>query len=205
VIENQAGQSDTSATGWCVVALAEAQSAGLVVRKEAFQGARDYVDEATGKDGDVGYLGGATLGFKVIGPHDEFTYHFGTMSALGILIRLDSGTAVTHEFFGLAAKQLLKDLPRVSDDKLSVDYYYWYQASAALNRLDDVQPKRSKAKKVAEPWNEALIEAALSLQDQDASRCSLGGWVINDRWSSMGGPVYATAFMILALEAGHPK
>jgi hypothetical protein len=198
--------SDTSATGWCVVALAAAQSAGLEVDKQSLAGALAYLDSATGKDGKVGYLDAATAGVKVLGKRDQYTYHIGTMSALAILIRSDVGVALTDPFFDLAAGQILKDEPAVSSDGLSVDYYYWYHGSEALNRLDELQSKRGKgAKKIAAPWNEALIEAAASLQDQHADRCSFGGFVTEDRWWYSGGAVYATSMVLLALEATHAK
>jgi len=202
----EAGNADTSATGWCVVALAAAHAAGLQVEKFAFEGALSYVDAVSQKDGLAGYTKREDAGRKVTGAHDDFDYHVGTMSALAILIRLGSGTTATHEFFDAAAQQVQKDPPAVSPLEHSVDYYYWYQGAAALNRLDELQPKKAKAKKkYAEAWNKALIEAACSLQDTNAERCSLGGWVVNDRWSYEGGVVYSTAITILALEAGTPK
>jgi hypothetical protein len=203
--KESASDADTSATGWCVVALSAAQAAGLKVPKESFQGALDFLDQARGGDGKVGYQFAAYAGAKVGGKHDEYTYYAGTMSALGILIATDCGTPVTDPFFDLAAKQILKHLPEASADGLSVDYYCWYHGTEALNRLDDVRLKKSKGKKIAEPWNEALFDTAFALQDQHADRCSLGGWVAMDRWGHTGGPVYATAMMILALEAAHPK
>jgi hypothetical protein len=203
---NGASDSDTSATGWCVVALSAAQSAGLDVDKKSLAGALAYLDTATGKDGKVGYQDAANAGVKVLGKRDQYTYHPGTMSALAILIRTDVGVALTDPFFDLAAGQILKDPPVVSSDGLSVDYYYWYHGAEALNRLDEVQTKRGKpAKKIAAPWNEALIEAAAALQDQHADRCSLGGFVTEDRWIYAGGAVYTTAMVLLALEASHAK
>lgn len=204
----QASASDTSATGWCVVALSTAQSAGIQVEKTAFQGALDFADFVCCKDGLVGYVNADTAGQAVMGPHDEFKYHAGTMSALGILIRLDSGTAATNSFFDLAAREILKDMPAAGADTLSIDYYSWFQGSSALNRLDEMQPKKARTaktpKKYAEAWNHALAETVAALQDHTADRCSQGGWVVSDRWSHSGGPVYSTAMALLALEAGQP-
>jgi hypothetical protein len=203
---NMAIDSDTSVTGWCVVALAAAQSAGILVHKEPFDGALAFLDTTVGKDGKVGYLDAANAGVKVQGKRDQYSYHPGTMSALAILIRSDAGVALTDPFFDLAAKQILIDPPTVSPDGLTVDYYYWYHGSEALNRLDEAQSKRGKgARKIAAPWNEELIDAAASLQDQHADRCSLGGFVAEDRWIYSGGAVYSTAMVLLALEATHAK
>jgi len=206
VPEAEMGNADTSATGWCVVALSAAHAAGLKVEKFAFEGALNYVDSVSQKDGLAGYSKREDAGKKVTGPHDEFDYHVATMSALAIQIRLGSGTTAVHEFFDAAAQQVQKDPPAVSASKRSVDYYYWYHGASALNRLDELQPKKGKAKKkYAESWNKALIEAACSLQDTNSERCSLGGWLINDRWSYEGGSVYSTAMAVLALEAAQGK
>jgi hypothetical protein len=87
----------------------------------------------------------------------------------------------------------------VSKDKLSIDYYYWYYGSLALNQLDGPDsPKKSG--KYWGPWNKAMVDAVLSLQDHTERACSNGGWIQGDRWAYTGGPLYATAINVLTLE-----
>ena len=42
----------------------------------------------------------------------------------------------------------------------------------------------------------------LALQDKNTERdvCSRGGWLVGDRWSHAGGPIYTTAINTLTLE-----
>jgi hypothetical protein len=88
----------------------------------------------------------------------------------------------------------------VSKDGLSVDYYYWYYASMALNQVDGPDaPKKSG--KYWPAWNKAMVDAVLGLQDKTKGACSNGGWMVPDRWSlDHGGPLYATALNVLTLE-----
>jgi Prenyltransferase and squalene oxidase repeat len=194
--------ADTSVTGWVVMALKSAQLTGLAVPTEAMDGAVDYVTWATGKDGLVGYLDPQGAGAAVSGHGDQFDYHVGTMSALGMLVRTFTRHDIKDPFLELAAQQLAKDPPRVSEDRLSVDYYYWYYGALALNQFDGPDSPRADRGKYWKPWNEAMITALLQLQDGNTERevCSRGGWLTPDRWCYAGGPVYATALNVLTLE-----
>jgi hypothetical protein len=125
------------------------------------------------------------------------------MSALGMLVR----TFVSHDledpFLELAAKHIVKDVPTTTKDNLSVDYYYWYYATLALNQFDGPDSPRKGAGKYWEPWNKALIDSILPLQDQSKTRdaCSRGGWLVNDRWGGhTGHALYSTALNVLTLE-----
>jgi hypothetical protein len=123
------------------------------------------------------------------------------MSALSMLVRTFTRKTLDDPFLEQAAKQIVQDLPDVSKDKLSLDYYYWYYASMALNQFDGPDSPR-KSSKYWGPWNEAMKEAVLSLQDDTKERdvCSRGGWLVDDRWSHAGGAIYNTAINTLTLE-----
>jgi len=96
----------------------------------------------------------------------------------------------------------VKDLPHVGEDRLSVDYYYWYYGSLALNQFDGPGSPRPDHGKYWDAWNNAMITAVLQLQDdtREGGQCSRGGWLTPDRWCYAGGPVYATALNVLTLE-----
>ena len=194
--------ADTSVTGWVVMALKSAQLAGLDVPRDAFDGALDFVNWASTKEGFVGYLGPDAAGEPVTGHGDQFDYHVGTMSSLGMLVRTFAKHDIRDPFLEAAAQQIVKDLPSVSEDRLSVDYYYWYYGSLALNQFDGPDSPRPDRGKYWKPWNEAMIAALVSLQDgtTEKSVCSRGGWLAPDRWCYAGGPVYATAMNVLTLE-----
>jgi hypothetical protein len=194
---------DISVTGWVVMALKSAMLVGLEVPSDVMPGALAYAHYVTGKEGLVGYKSPYGAGQPISGPGDQFTYHTATMSALGMLVR----TFVSHDledpFLEEAARHIVKDLPSVSKDKLSIDYYYWYYATLALNQFDGPDSPRRGAGKYWEPWNKELIESILSLQDATKAKnvCAHGGWLENDRWGGHTGyALYSTAINVLTLE-----
>jgi hypothetical protein len=124
------------------------------------------------------------------------------MTALGMCVR----TFVTHDlsdpFLEQGALRLVADLPRVTKDRLSVDYYYWYYATLALNQFDGPGSPREGAGAYWKPWEAALKESILELQAEDDRRdaCADGGWLQDDRWSHAGHALYNTAINVLTLE-----
>jgi len=195
--------SDTSVTTWCVMALKSAQLCGLEVDKESFAGAVEYCKYATAADGLVGYLDAKSAGGVVSGPFDAaFVYHPTTMSALGMCIRIFATHDPNDPFLDLAAKRIVQDRPAISKDRSSIDYYYWYYGSLALNQLDGPDSPRKNSGKYWKPWNEAMVESVLALQDQGEHGCTSGGWTASDRWGSASGagPLYDTAMNVLTLE-----
>src|SRR5439155_23311942 len=113
---------------------------------------------------------------------DHFVYHLATMSALAMCSRMFAQRDLDDPFLEMAAKRIVKDLPEVSHDRLSIDYYYWHFASLALNQLDGPDSPRRTGKYWG-PWNKALVEAVLALQDHAEHACSNGGWIVTDRRS----------------------
>ncbi|MDP9227729.1 MAG: hypothetical protein M3M99_01605 [Actinomycetota bacterium] len=201
--------SDTSATGWAVMALKSAQISGLNVKPESMQGAMAFCNFVTAtspqQSGLVGYQKPNQAGQTIGGKNDHFDYHIASMSALGMCIRIFAEHNIDDPFLEAAAKRIVQDLPVVSapdgehKDRKSVDYYYWYYASLALNQFDGPDSPR-KSNKYWGPWNKAMVDAVIELQDQSDRTCNSGGWIVRDRWTYDGGPVYTTAINVLTLE-----
>jgi hypothetical protein len=191
--------ADTSVTTWCVMALKSAQLSGLTVKPEAMQGALEYIKWVTADNGMVGYIDPKGAGATVTGKNDHFKYHPAVMSALGMCSRIFTTHDPDDPFLDLAAKQVIADLPQISKDKLTVDYYYWYYGSLALNQFDGPDsPKRSG--KYWGPWNKAMVESVIAMQNTEERSCHRGGWIQLDRWAYTGGPIYTTAINVLTLE-----
>jgi len=205
-LQKELFDADISVTGWAVMALKSGQLSRLQVSPASLAGGVAFARHVTQMGGDgrptglVGYLDPKSAGAKVTGPNDQYAYHPGSMSALGMCIRIFAEHDALDPFLKPAADQIVKDLPAVSKDGLSVDYYYWYYASLALNQLDGPDaPKKSG--KYWPAWNKAMVDAVLALQDKTRGACSNGGWMQPDRWSlDHGGPLYATALNVLTLE-----
>jgi hypothetical protein len=198
---HEISEADLSATCWAVMALKSARMARIEVPEAAQRGGLAFAQSVATDDGLAGYLTRDGAGQKVGGTGEQFAYHTGTMTALDMLTRTFVARDLADPFLELGAKQIVKDLPGVSKDKLSVDYYYWYYATLALNQFDGPDSPR-KSGKYWTPWNDAMQNALLALQDKNTERdvCSRGGWLVDDRWSYAGHAIYNTAINTLTLE-----
>jgi hypothetical protein len=201
---NELSDADPSVTGWCTAALTVGAELGFEVKKDVLDGAIAFCDFVSAVDGRVGYQLKEQAGIKVTGPNDKYDYHTAVLSALVVAIRMDANKDRKHAFFELALQQVLADQPTLSSDHLSIDYYYWYHGSVALNRFDADSGNKTR-KKTAGPWNKSLTQILIDLQERTKGTCAYGGWTAEDRWSYAGGAVYCTAMSVLALEACNPK
>ncbi len=191
-------EADISATAWVVMALKSGELAGLTVPHESMLGAMEFVKHVTVDKGRVAYMDPLQVGRKIAGEGDNYAFHAATLGALGMCVRTFVEKNIDDPVLDLSAKAMLTDLPVVTKDTLSVDYYYWYYGTLALNQLDGPDsPKRSG--KYWNAWNRALTDALLPLQD-DTKTCARGGWPTPDRWSHGGGPIYRVAINVLTLE-----
>ena len=133
----QAGENDSSVTGWAVAALRAAELAGLEFdRAVAFDGAQAWFDQASYREDDrwkVGYQFGADADVAFSGINDRFDQH-PTMTAIAVASRIDMERDRRDEKVLSGAIVLLSDLPRW--DEAAVDFYYWYWASTALHAFD---------------------------------------------------------------------
>ena len=198
---SELSEADLSVTGWMVMALESARQAGLVVPQASVDGALDFVRWSTGEGGLVGYLGPDTAGDAIVGEHGEFAYHVGTMSAIGMCVRIFLERNLNDPVLHQGADVLARDLPAIGKDPEApqVDYYYWYYGSLALNQIDGPDAPRATSQYWG-PWNKAMNDTILAMQDHTKGACSYGGWMQPDRWSFGFGPVYTTAINVLTLE-----
>ncbi|HUR28413.1 MAG TPA: hypothetical protein VM509_09515, partial [Planctomycetota bacterium] len=195
-------ESDLSVTTWVVMAFKSAKTSGLKVPDEAFEGGKRFVLSTSIADGQAGYMHSSQAGHEVrdaTGRGEEFKYHVGTMTALSMLCRTFIDHDIEDPFLDKAAQLLVKDTPEISKDKLSVDYYYWYYASMALNQFDGPDSPH-KNNKYWNEWKRAMESSVLDTQDQTEKSGTYGGWITNDRWALQGGPIYSTAINVLTLE-----
>lgn len=209
--------SDTSATAWCVQALASARYAGIPVPDQSFSGAFDFIESTTGADGIAGYLNRSQAGQAVAGGGDHFEYHSASISAMNMIVRCHAKGDPKDSFLSSGAAFILKDLPKVglpdskTGDHLSVDYCYWYYGTYALRHLDGPGAPKRTGKRWG-PWYTKVCAALLSLQvpsvampardSKDRPACRHGGWLTPDRWGAQyGGPIYQTAMAVMTLQA----
>jgi len=186
---------DLSISCWVVMALKSAQTCGFRVPDEVFAGALAYAAPAS-------EVGAPAAGDPLLDPADAFTYHPAREAALGMLIRAFAGGDVADPFLESAARELAADPPRVTQDKSSVDFYYWYFATLALEQYDGPESPRERRGAYWEHWNTSLVAALLPLQERGKKRdaCARGGWLQEARGNRRGRALYNTALNVLTLE-----
>jgi hypothetical protein len=189
--DERIGAVDLSITCWVVMALRSAQSCGFDVPPEALQGALTYAVEAAAAQPLQGDAGAAA---------DE--NQAARRSALAMLILSFGGAELSDPLLEAAAQQIAKEVPKVTADPLSVDFYYWYFATLALYQYDGPDSPREGAGEYWEPWNKGLVKSLLPLQDDDEAReaCGRGGWLSEARGNQRGRALYNTALNVLTLE-----
>lgn len=193
--------SDTSVTGWCVMALKSAELAGLGRYAGAMDGAMSWVRRVSNASFQAGYLSREDIGLKTFatGMNEEFENH-PAMTAVAMCVRSFAAHNFEDPALAAGAKALLADLPAVGTaSKKLKDYYYWYYGSLALYQFDGPDSPR-KDGSLWKRWNEAMLKTLTGEQRKAGAGCALGSWDSDDRWGFAGGRVYATAINTLTLE-----
>jgi hypothetical protein len=177
--------SDTSVSGWMVMALKSGQLAGLTVPGETFRGVERWLDYAHPRDNASRYI---------YRPQSTLEHQYTpsrTMTAEGLLMRLYLGWGVKHPDLDRGVEYLMEHLPNYRPGQR--DSYYWYYAT---NLLIHVKDKRW------ETWNERLKK--LLIDKQETQGPLRGSWdplgESRDPWASMAGRIYVTAMHLLMLE-----
>lgn len=199
----QAGENDTSVTGWAVMALKSADLSGLTFdRTVAYDGARAWLDSVDYKPGEGGGTGGTTrwkAGYQfgaeadvaIPGINDQYDQH-PSMTAISVMSRIFMDKKRGDAKVSCGAKVLLDDLPKW--DLLAIDFYYWYYASLAIYQYDGPDGPLWKS------WNRKMVSSLVDNQNKQAGQDKGGSWEPVCRWCCKGGRVYGTAINALTLE-----
>ncbi|HUY88708.1 MAG TPA: prenyltransferase/squalene oxidase repeat-containing protein [Pirellulales bacterium] len=165
--------SDTSVTGWVVMAFQTARMAGLEVPSPVLAKIGEYLDKVS-EDG-------STYGYQV-GTEPSWT-----MTAEALLCRQYLGWRRDDERLVSGAEQVLKYLPRYEDR----DVYYWYYGTQMMHHMDG---------KFWQTWNGALRDMLVENQESDGSWDP--GGKHPDKWANLGqgGRLYTTCLSVYMLE-----
>ena len=185
------GESDTSVTGWMVLALTSAKDAGLQIDPEALTDSLLFLDEVTDKGtGRVGYSELGELSSRTP-TNNHFPPEKGeAMTAVGLLCRffLEQDPA-DFPIMEKHADVIAKTLPEWDPDGFGTDMYYWYYGSYAMFQMGGNHWKE---------WRTAMEKAVVLSQRKDGDE--KGSWDPLGPWGYVGGRVYSTALMVLCLE-----
>jgi hypothetical protein len=182
------GDSDTSCTGWAVLALKSATIAGLAVPKEAFDGAENWLDRVTDETYyKAGYTTRGDSGARLASARGFVPLE--AMTAVAVASRIFMGQSRNNPRVRGGASLLKQNPPQWNLSRGTVDMYYWYYGALAAYQL---------GKDCWKAWEPAFRSSLVSTQKR--SGCAAGSWDPVGAWGSAGGRVYSTAMGILTLE-----
>ncbi len=198
--EAGSGLNDTSVTGWMVLALKAAKTAGLTVDQSMFDGAINWFDRVTNPAGKTGYMRPGDDGSVIRGVNEKWE-KLPTMTAVGVICRIFCGQSRRDPKILKGVEILMSNLPDWNKPKNNkVDMYYWYYATYAMFQYGG---------KKWQTWNVAMKKSLLDTQR--VGGCPDGSWDPVGKWGMVGGRVYTTAINALTLEIyyryarAHPK
>ncbi|MCC6573054.1 MAG: terpene cyclase/mutase family protein [Planctomycetes bacterium] len=198
------GENDSSVTGWMVLALKTAHTAGIDFDvKAAYAGASKWLDIVT-----VDYKGYPRTGYAEpgsengrLGAASKIYDSNASLDAINMMTRMfmaEEGWDAKNRTIQSQAGVCADDPPVWQHNKL--DYYYWYYASLAMFQVGG-----TKWDRWAKPMLKTLMDNQRGYRPEDkgSSKDSLdehGSWDAVDAWSTSGGRVYATAINCLTLQ-----
>jgi hypothetical protein len=166
-------ESDTSVTGWIVMALQSAKMAGLRVDDEVFASIGDFLDSVQSDYGS------------------RYAYQTGqvdtlSMTAEGLLCRQYMGWPRDHQPLLTGVTHLLDNPIDVQEPNL----YYWYYATQVLHHMEGDFWRE---------WNVVMRKRLPARQETQGKE--RGSWApYDDRWAEYSGRLFSTCFNIYMLE-----
>jgi len=186
----QGYSSDTSVTGWAVMALKSGELAKLKVSKRAYQGVAKWLDYAQGGEAD-----GSRYKYNPNAALDPSLQRnlahsvTPTMTSVGLLSRLYIGWNREHKSMVAGAKYLTAYPPDISANQLR-DTYYWYYATQVLFHMGGDFWRK---------WNQRLHPLLIDTQLRQGPLA--GSWdPQHDVWGAAAGRIYVTTMNLLSLE-----
>lgn len=166
--------SDTSVTGWYVMAFQSGLMAGLEVQSPSLELINKFLDR-------VAHEGGSQYSYQVGGQP------LLSMTAEALLCRQYLGWKHDDPRMRAGIDLLLQNRIEYKDDP---NVYYWYYATQACHHMDGEDWNR---------WNEALRREVPAAQIKTGS--DRGSWpAASDRWGPHGGRLYVTCLSVFMLE-----
>jgi hypothetical protein len=183
--------SDTSVTGWVMMALKSAELSGLKVPQTTYTGLQKWIENSQAKEAPYLYR----YNWLANTPSTEHgRIPTPVMTSVGLLIRLYTGWKRDNEQMQKGVSWLLERLPAEGTPQSpSRDTYYWYYATQVIFHAGGESWKR---------WYGALYPMLIRTQVETGDY--LGSWdpggTVPDAWGAFGGRLYVTTLNLLSLE-----
>lgn len=184
--------SDTSVTGWGMMALKSAELSGLYVPNQTFEGIEKWLDHS-----QVSLREQHLYRYNWLANTPE-TKHGAlptpVMTSVGLLMRLYMGYKRDNSVMAKGADWLLQRPPAMGTEQAPKrDTYYWYYATQVLFHMGGDRWKN---------WYQALYP--MLIESQVTQGPYAGSWEpigpIPDAWGEYAGRLYVTTMNLLSLE-----
>ncbi|HWB10709.1 MAG TPA: hypothetical protein VG826_15880 [Pirellulales bacterium] len=180
--------SDTSVSGWQIMALKSGELAGLQVPAPTYAKVTHWLDGAQAKSNQAYYV------YRPKATREHQRTASRVMTAEALLMRQYLGWKRDNRLMTAGADYLLNNLPEwTSDLRRQRDSYYWYYATQVMFQMGGPH---------WDAWNEQL--RPLLVEKQISEGPLAGSWEpmgdVPDRWGREGGRIYVTAMHLLMLE-----
>ncbi|MEQ1825156.1 MAG: prenyltransferase/squalene oxidase repeat-containing protein [Pirellula sp.] len=185
--------SDTSVTGWGMMALKSAELAGLNVPKQSYDGITKWLNASqAGEQQRFLYRYNWQAADTIATRHGRVPTP--VMTSVGLLMRLYLGWRRTHPDMVQGTDWLLERLPAEgTTSSPQRDTYYWYYATQVIFHMGGERWKI---------WYESLYPMLIKSQNLNGEFA--GSWDPNgkipDAWGRFGGRLYVTTLNLLSLE-----
>lgn len=185
--------SDTSVSGWMMMALKSGELAGLAVPEQVYANIRQWLDRSQASDQEP-----HLYRYNPLAPNTPEQAHgrlaTKTMTSVGLLMRLYLGWQRDNPHMIRGAQYLAENLPAIGTrGDPQRDTYYWYYATQVMFHMGGDHWKA---------WNDRLHPLLTETQLKQGPLA--GSWEprgsIPDRWAPHAGRLYVTTMNILSLE-----
>jgi len=185
--------SDTSVSGWMMMALKSGELSGLQVPAETYEGIDQWLRVAQAGPGEAD-----RYRYNPYAPNNESQRHgrevTRTMTAVAMLMRMYGGWRRDNPMMQSGADFLAEAPPAIGRRRRPLrDTYYWYYATQVMFHMGG---------EYWQDWNRVLTPLLVDSQRTEGPRA--GSWdprlPVPDRWSVHGGRLYVTAMNLLSLE-----
>ncbi|MFN3191815.1 MAG: prenyltransferase/squalene oxidase repeat-containing protein [Aureliella sp.] len=185
--------SDTSVSGWFMMALKSGKLAGLDVKETTLSRLRNYLDRSQDPEG-MAHLYRYNPDAADTPQQRHGLKPTAVMTSVGLLMRLYTDWGVTKPEMQAGAEYLLDHLPQNGTRERSRrDTYYWYYATQVMFQVGGEPWAR---------WRDSLYPLLLESQIIDGE--NEGSWdpvsPTPDLWARYGGRLYVTTMNLLSLE-----
>jgi hypothetical protein len=185
--------SDTSVTGWAMMALKSAELSGLSVPEPTYDRISGWLDRSQGSGEGQGYL--YRYNYLANTPETEHgRVPTPVMTSVGLLMRLYLGWDREHPMMLQGAQWLSARRPTLGTKQVPQrDTYYWYYATQVMFHVGGESWRG---------WYEALYP--MLIETQVSEGIYAGSWEpdgpIPDAWGAYAGRLYVTTMNLLSLE-----